>query len=166
MTDAKNDPWGGAAWESQADDSPLVKLGDGDGQVAECKGLVTRVSEDQYGNPLYHITQADGEKCRLTSNTTMVQQMKPHDVVGELVVCRFVGWQTPKKGGKPYKAIECSVFRGETLPAPLAEAFPQWRKIAKPAKGAAPQGSAKKAAGPSFSDFPAGLDAEDDDLPF
>lgn len=166
----KNDAWGGAAWESQADDSPLVKIGDGTGQVAECKGLVTRVSVDQFDNPMYHVLQADGTRVRLCSNTTMVQQMKPHEIVGELVVVQFAGWVTPKKGGKPYKAIEVMIFKGDTLPSALAEAFPLWRKIAKPAEVKAKKergfGDAPSAKEEGFGDFPGALEDDDDDLPF
>lgn len=175
MTTADNKGWEGDDWEEQGDRSPLVKLGDGKGQVLEARGLVTRISMDNYGNPMYHILQSDGSPIRLVSNAGIVNQMQG-DVVGELVRVTFAGWSPSSKGGKPFKNFDVRIFRGTQLPAELVEVYPRWRKIAKPTGKI---GRKEEDAGPSFADVGSGKGAEslhdtpsalqgdgDDDLPF
>lgn len=179
MTTAKSDPWAtDDEWESQTDNSPFRKIGDGDGEVLEVRGLLTRVSEDQFGGPMYHITQSDGSKCRLYSNWGYSPDIKAA-AVGEIIIIKFAGWVPQKKSGKLSKRFEVVLFGGDKLPPELTEAFPKWRKIPKPASIPILKRKEEAPAGPSFADAgrkadkpagslndpPSALDAEDA-LPF
>lgn len=147
-------------WKKRDPVSNLVILGDDEGQVRMVGGLLAAVTQDQQypSRSNYELIQKDGNSVVVAGSASLGRQIFPRDV-GKFLKAQFLGWGKSANG--KFKQIEVNVWDGE--PTEDMRKWPHYGEFANEAK---PRQEGKAAADEDFSDFPAALRDEDDDLPF
>ena len=147
------------SWKKRDPVSNLVVLGDDEGQAKKVGGLLAAVTQDpQYpARSNYELVQKGGESILLAGSASLGRQIFPADV-GKFLKAEFHGWGKAPNG--KFKQIEVNIWDGEAT-----EDMKKWPRYAEFHPNGQPPKAAPKPE-ESFEDFPAALDAEDDDLPF
>ena len=113
------------SWEKREAMTNLVVLGEAEGHVRKCSGLLAECPFDKmYPDKMnYVIIQKSGEEVVLSGSASLGRQLIPTDI-GKFVKCEFTGWGRSANG--KYKVIEVNIWQGE----PNAEML-KWPRYAE-----------------------------------
>ena len=150
-------------WNKREPVSNLTMLGDAEGQIESCGGLLVEIHPDpnpKFKNFIYELVQKNGESINLAGSASLTRQINDTDI-GHFVKCEFEGWGDSPNG--KFKKIKVEIYEGD--PTPAMKTWPRWAE-SQPA----PVKSISKVKAKPADDFedaaPKVVADDSDDLPF
>ena len=152
-------------WTKREPVSNLTMLGDAEGQIESCGGLLVEIHPDpnpKFKNFIYELVQKNGESINLAGSASLTRQINETDI-GHFIKCEFKGWGDSPNG--KFKMCEVHVWNDE--PTADMKKWPRYAEL-QPAPMAKSVSKAKaKPAADDFEDAVPKVVADDsDDLPF